>query len=273
MSKTEKDVDIVAEYYESLKDDFNRIFQTVRSYGWIPLSMICAAYVSIPLKLNPSGDALLLHIPIVVFHSNTSLWTVFIDRVVTCLSLVFVYFSLLAASIQYEKTAVFQRYQIILTRINTNWALYQTALNLARTARNDSEIKPVNYGVAGVLSYFALQVGKLSAQETSGMALYCQMLRNRDYSGLDLSDADLSNSDLRRAILIDTNFAAASCINTRFDEAVLFDADFTNADLNNCSFNGAKLHGAKFSIGTDFAIFEKADFSTTRKLWEINRSS
>jgi uncharacterized protein YjbI with pentapeptide repeats len=101
-----------------------------------------------------------------------------------------------------------------------------------------------------------------------------QGIRDRNLSGVDLSDADLSGANLIRANLIDADlsdadFSGANLIDADLSGADLsganlIDADLIRAKLSDANLSGADLSGAKLS-GADLnsAYLSGADLSNT----------
>jgi len=74
-----------------------------------------------------------------------------------------------------------------------------------------------------------------------------QGIRDRNLSGVDLSDADLSGANLSGANLIDADLSGADLSGANLIDADLSGADLFGADLSGADLSGADLFGADLS--------------------------
>jgi RNA polymerase sigma factor (sigma-70 family) len=77
-------------------------------------------------------------------------------------------------------------------------------------------------------------------------------IRNRNLSGVDLSDADLSGADLSGADLSGADLSGADLSGANLSGADLSGADLSGADLSGANLSGADLSGANLS-GADLS--------------------
>ena len=94
------------------------------------------------------------------------------------------------------------------------------------------------------LSRANLNSAKLSGADLSGADLNRANLNSADLSGADLRSADLSGADLNRANLNSADLSGANLRSANLFGANLSGADLSGADLNSADLNSAKLFHA-----------------------------
>jgi Pentapeptide repeats (8 copies) len=148
------------------------------------------------------------------------------SALIPCLSLLVVYFGAGVVSKRTIESAFVKEIDDMFVRINTNWNIFSAVLSkrddLVKTNEHDVKCLTGNYGMTGVLEFFASLVGTPYALEMTGFQL----------QGLDLQGGNFEQITLPQA----------NCTCT----------DFRGADLRKAKFNGATL---------DYAIFDGAKLS------------
>jgi uncharacterized protein YjbI with pentapeptide repeats len=105
------------------------------------------------------------------------------------------------------------------------------------------------------LSRTNLNSAKLSGADLSGADLNRANLNSADLSGADLRSADLSGADLNRANLNSADLSGANLRSANLFGANLSGADLSGADLNSADLNSADLNSADLNSAKLFHAY------------------
>ncbi|MEG3931331.1 pentapeptide repeat-containing protein [Microcoleus sp. T3_B1] len=122
------------------------------------------------------------------------------------------------------------------------------------------------------LSRANLNFAKLSGADLSGADLRSATLRGADLSGTDLSGADLSGADLSDADLSGADLRVADLSGADLSGANLSGADLRSPDLSGANLSGANLSGANLS-GADLIDADLSDANLSKTKVEKARFS
>jgi uncharacterized protein YjbI with pentapeptide repeats len=124
-----------------------------------------------------------------------------------------------------DRKKLFDKEQSILERVNSNWAIYNSAVERVTLQISKGNTKPMNFGVTGVLTYFS------SLRDT-----YPQSTVNMDLSHMSLSEGQFTGLNLSGSHIMCSDFSHSECD----------DVAFVGADLSGCNFYNANLDNADF---------------------------
>jgi Pentapeptide repeats (8 copies) len=194
--------------------------------GCIIIAALTIAYVTYPIDVEVEGFIKLFGIKI-AYNTSTDAKLGIIKRLVEMIPIVILFTSFTYGIVQNIVNNSFQKEQSTLDRINANWSIYTTAVQMVKLRVSEGNTKPRNFGVADMLTYFSA-VRYSYEQSTMDLELCYMSLKNGVFTGLDFSGSNFIGSDFSHSECDDVNFCGAD----------LTGCNFKNANLDNSDFRG-----------------------------------